>query len=52
MIKETLELLAQKDYYGGSQDIEIAKGKNELVVSYRELKNKLKRRRYAKDSSN
>lgn len=45
MITKTIELLQKFDYYKVSNEIDIAKGKNELVTSFSmyKIKNKIKR---------
>ena len=42
-MKEILDLLHSQDFYGISETVEIAKGKYELVTSYKDVKEKLKR---------
>lgn len=46
MIAETIKLLQSGDWYGCSENIEIAKGKNELPKTWREVKEQIKRRKY------
>ena len=43
MIKNILTLLRQFDYMVGSEIIDIAKGKNEIAYSFRELYKQRKR---------
>ena len=43
MIKNVIELLSLSDYYGVSERIEIAKGKNELPVDWKDTFTKIKR---------
>lgn len=44
MIEKCLELLFQFEYYAESELIDIAKGKNELPKTWKDFKNKAKRR--------
>ena len=43
MIKNVIELLARDEYYGISEDIEIAKGKYEYITSWKKAWQKIKR---------
>ena len=43
MIKETLDLLRLADWYGQSEAIEIAKGKNQLPKTIKQGINQIKR---------
>jgi hypothetical protein len=43
MIAELINILNSNDYYGVSQNIEIAKGKHEKVYTFKDLKRKIKR---------
>ena len=43
MIKETLELLRMSDWYGQSEYIEIAKGKNKRITTFKEALTSIKR---------
>jgi len=43
MLKHIIELLQLQDHYGVSENIEIAKGKNELPKSFKKTIPKLKR---------
>jgi hypothetical protein len=43
MIAETIKLLHSHTWYGASENIEIAKGKNAIVKSWNETKEKIKR---------
>lgn len=43
MIEEVLNILANNDLYGVSQNVEIAKGKYEKVYTWKECKEKVKR---------
>ena len=43
MIPKIIELLQSNDFYNVSETIEIAKGKNEMVTTFRNAKQKLKR---------
>jgi chitinase len=45
MIKNVIELLSLSDYYGVSETIDIAKGKNELPNSWKDAFTKIKRHR-------
>jgi|TARA_Y100000114_G_scaffold49503_1_gene45176 hypothetical protein len=51
MIKNILELLNADDWYGISEDVDIAKGKYKAVSDIKELKQTLKRIRYGTRSS-
>jgi hypothetical protein len=42
-MKEFLDLLHSKDFYNVSENIEILKGKNEMVTNWREAREKIKR---------
>jgi len=43
MIKNIVDLLNTSEHYGVSENIEIAKGKNELPNSWKDAFNKIKR---------
>lgn len=43
MISEVIKILQDKDYYGAGEYTEIAKGKHQLVTSWRGVKRKIKR---------
>jgi hypothetical protein len=43
MIKSVIELLALSEYYGVSEDIDIAKGKYEYTTSWKKAWVKIKR---------
>lgn len=43
MLKNIIQLLQLQDHYGVSENIEIAKGKNELPKTFKKNKNKIKR---------
>ena len=43
MIKHILELLALHEHYGQSEVIEIAKGKHQLVTTWRQVFEQIKR---------
>jgi hypothetical protein len=43
LIRLTLDLLRANDWYGQSEIIEIAKGKNELPTNFKGVKQKIKR---------
>ena len=43
MIKEIIDVLRSDHFYGGGESIEIAKGKHELVTTFRGFKRKFKR---------
>jgi hypothetical protein len=45
MIKNVIELLSLNDYYGISERVDIAKGKNELPNSWKDAFSKIKRHR-------
>ena len=46
MIKNILDLLNASDWYGISENIEIAKGKYAGVKDFKQMKEQLKRLRY------
>lgn len=52
MIKEILELLNADNWYGISENVDIAKGKYKAVSDIKELKQTLKRIRYGRGNSN
>jgi hypothetical protein len=43
MIPKIIELLQANDFYNVSETVEIAKGKNEIVKTVKDAKQKLKR---------
>lgn len=43
MIAETIKLLQSSTWYGCSETIEIAKGKNEMPSNWKEAKEQIKR---------
>jgi len=43
MITEIIKILQDKDYYGAGEYTEIAKGKHEMVTSWKGIKRKIKR---------
>ena len=43
MISTIIEILQKENYYGGGDNIEIAKGKNELTTTFAGAKRKIKR---------
>ena len=43
MIPKIIELLQSSDFYNVSKTVEIAKGKHEMVTTFRNAKQKLKR---------
>jgi len=43
MLKETLDLLMNNDFYGEGKNIEIAKGKNQYVSTIKDARRKIKR---------
>lgn len=43
MIAETIKVLQSRDWYGVSEAVEIAKGKNEKIYTLREALIKIKR---------
>jgi hypothetical protein len=43
MIKELVELLNSSDYYGVSERVDIAKGKYQMPVNWKDSFNKIKR---------
>jgi hypothetical protein len=47
MISTIIEILQKGEYYGAGKHVEIAKGKNEIVLKWSEIKEKLKRQRKA-----
>ena len=52
MIKQILELLNADNWYGVSENVDIAKGKYKAVSDIKELKQTLKRIRYGRGNSN
>jgi len=48
MIKNIIDLLNINDWYGVSENIDIAKGKYRAVRNWNELKKQLKRQYYGK----
>lgn len=44
MLKNIIQLLQLQDHYGVSENIEIAKGKNELPKSFKQAKKQFKRK--------
>ena len=44
MIKEIIDLLNSDDFYNVSDTVEIAKGKNQLVTTWKGFKRKIKRK--------
>lgn len=42
-IKYAIDILRTNDFYGGGDNIEIAKGKYQIVTEWSELKRKIKR---------
>ena len=48
MIAEILETLRKDNFYGAGKYTEIAKGKNEIVTNWKEIKRKVKRARWHK----
>jgi len=42
-MKAIFELLATNEFYGVSERVEIAKGKYELIISWKRAKEKIKR---------
>lgn len=51
MIKEIVDLLNTSDWYGVSEDIDIAKGKHKAVKDFAEVKQSLKRTYYGTGDS-
>ena len=43
MIKNTIDLLSQKDYYGVSERVDIAKGRYEMPTTWKSMKQLIKR---------
>ncbi len=43
MIAEIIKILQTKDFYGAGEYTEIAKGKHEIVTSFKGMKRKIKR---------
>lgn len=43
MIKNTIDLLSEKDYYGVSKRIDIAKGRYEIPTTWKSMKQLIKR---------
>jgi hypothetical protein len=46
MIAETIKLLKSNKWYGCGENIEIAKGKNEIVKNWSQAKEQIKRQKY------
>jgi len=44
MLKNIIQLLQLHDYYGVSENIEIAKGKNQLPITFKQAKTQFKRK--------
>ena len=44
MITDILEVLKKGDFYGAGNNVEIAKGKHELVIDWKSVKYKIKRK--------
>lgn len=42
-MKELLDLLHSKDFYGVSNTVDIAKGKHELITDWKDVRKKIKR---------
>lgn len=51
MIKDILDLLNTNDWYGVSEDVDIAKGKYKAVGNFAEVKQLLKRNYYGARNS-
>ena len=49
MIKNVIDLLALYDYYGISENIDIAKGKYEYITSFKRAWDKIKRIYYGQN---
>lgn len=47
MFSEIIKVLQSGDFYGAGESVEIAKGKNEIVLSWSGISEKLKRQRKA-----
>ena len=47
MIAEIIKQLQRRDFYGAGSCVEIAKGKHEMVRSWKDIKRKIKRKRKA-----
>jgi len=43
MISDIIKTLQSNDFYGAGEYVEIAKGKNELVLNWYDIKRKIKR---------
>lgn len=43
MIPKIIELLQSNDFYKVSKEVDISKGKNELITSFKDAKKKIKR---------
>lgn len=50
MIAEIIKELRNRDFYGAGNYTEIAKGKNELVTSWKGIKRKVKRKWHKRKS--
>jgi len=42
-IKEIIDVLKKSEYYGAGESVEIAKGKNQIATTWKQLKTKVKR---------
>ena len=42
-IIEIIDVLKKSEYYGAGKSVELAKGKNQITTTWRELKVKIKR---------
>jgi len=51
MLKQIIELLNTNDWYGVSEDVDIAKGKYKAVANMAEMKQSLKRSYYGTRNS-
>ncbi len=49
MIANIIKILQKGDYYGAGNCTEIAKGKHEMVTSWKDIKRKIKRKGKSRD---
>ena len=50
MFKNIIDLLNSDDFYGGGENIEIAKGKYKVPMTLKEGREQLKRKRHENDN--
>jgi hypothetical protein len=47
MIKNIIDLLGESDWYIGDEDIDIAKGKYQAPMNFKQMKSSIKRNTYS-----